>query len=115
MAIAGKTPNSVLTDYNFGTDALTFNTYDYPIGGKMVVGKAEMTEEFKVMLEDGDATAISHVKEKLTRDLVHHILMNKLVEFTSWDEPTLGKRHIAIRAYLAPNDQVKILRLAKQI
>jgi hypothetical protein len=94
---------------------LDFQTYDYAIGGKMIVGKAEMSEEFKMMMEDGDSTAISHVKEKLTRDLVHHMLENKLVEFTSWDEPTLGKRHIAIRAYLAPNDQVRILRLAKQL
>ena len=97
------------------TDDLTFTSWEYAIGGKMVVGKAEMTEEFKVMMDDEDATAISHVKEKLTRDLDHHILENKLVEFTSWDEPTLGKKHIAIRAYLAPNDQVKILRLAKQL
>jgi hypothetical protein len=109
MAIAGKSPHSMFTD------DLTFNTYDYAIGGKMVVGKAEMTEEFKVMMDDGDATAISHVKEKLTRDLVHHMLENKLVEFTSWHEPTLGKRHIAIRAYLAPDDQIKILRLSKQL
>jgi hypothetical protein len=94
---------------------LDFQTYDYAIGGKMIVGKAEMSEEFKMMMEDGDSTAISHVKEKLTRDLVHHMLENKLVEFTSWDEPTLGKRHIAIRAYLAPSDQVRILRLAKQL
>ena len=94
---------------------LTFTTYDYTIGGKMVVGKAEITEDFKLMLEDGDATAISHLKEKLTRDLVHHMLENKLVEFTSWDEPTLGKKHVAIRAYLAPDAQVKILRLANKI
>lgn len=109
MSILGRTPNSMITD-----DA-TFEVYGYAIGGKMVVGKAEMSEEFKVMMEDGDTTAISHVKEKLTRDLVHHMLENKLVEFTSWDDPVLGKKHVAIRAYLAPNDQVKILRLSKQL
>lgn len=109
MSILGKLYNYMITD------DLTFNTYDYPIGGKMVVGKAEMTEEYKVMMDDGDATAISHVKEKLTRDLVHHMLVNKLVEFTSWNDLILGKRHIAIRAYLAPDTQVKILRLSKQL
>ena len=115
MAIVGRTPNSVLADYNFGTDALTFNTYDYPIGGKMVVGKVQMTEEFKVMMDDGDATAIMQVKEKLTRDMVHFIMENKLVEFTQYDDPILSKKHVAIRAYLAPSDQVKILRLSKQL
>jgi hypothetical protein len=106
--------NSVLKDYHFGTDP-TFTSWEYAIGGKMVVGKAQMTEEFKVMMDDGDLTAISHVKEKLTRDLVHHMLENKLVEFTSWDDPILGKKHVAIRAYMAPDDQVKILRLANKI
>jgi hypothetical protein len=106
--------NSVLKDYHFGTDP-TFTSWEYAIGGKMVVGKAEMTEEFKVMMDDGDLTAISHVKEKLTRDLVHHILENKLVEFTHHDNPVTMDRQIAIRAYLAPNDQVKILRLSKQL
>jgi hypothetical protein len=109
MAILGKAFDTMFTD------DLTFASWEYAIGGKMVVGKAEMSEEYKLMMEDGDVTAISHVKEKLTRDLVYHMLENKLVEFTSWDEPILGKKHVAIRAYLAPNDQVKILRLAKQI
>jgi hypothetical protein len=114
MSILGRTPHSVLTDYNFGTDA-TFNVYGYAIGGKMVVGRAEMTEQFKMMMENGDLTAISHIKEKLTRDLVHHILENKLVEFTHHDDPITSRKQLTIRAYLAPNDQVKILRLSKQL
>ena len=81
----------------------------------MVVGRAEMTEDFRMMIEDGDATAIMQIKEKLTRDLVHFILENKLVEFTHHDDPITMRRQMAIRAYLAPNDQVKILRLSKQI
>jgi hypothetical protein len=92
-----------------------FQSYDYAIGGKMVVGRAEMTEDFRMMIEDGDATAIMQIKEKLTRDLVHFILENKLVEFTHHDDPITMRRQMAIRAYLAPNDQVKILRLSKQI
>jgi hypothetical protein len=106
--------NSVLKDYHFGTDP-TFTSWDYAIGGKMVVGRAEMSEDFRMMLEDGDATAIMQIKEKLTRDLVHHMLENKLVEFTHHDDPITMRRQLAIRAYLAPNDQVKILRLSKQI
>jgi hypothetical protein len=106
---------SVLKDYNFGTDKVNFETHDYIIGGKMVVGRATMSEDFRMMIEDGDATAIMQIKEKLTRDLVHHILENKLVEFTHHDNPVTMDRQIAIRAYLAPNDQVKILRLSKQL
>ena len=92
-----------------------FQSHDYAIGGKMVVSKVEMTEEFRMMMEDGDATAIMQIKETLTRDLVQFIMENKLVEFTHYDDPITFRRQIAIRAYLAPSDQVKILRLSKQI
>ena len=92
-----------------------FQSHDYTIGGKMVVGRAEMDESFRMMLEDGDSTAIMQIKEKLTRDLVHYMLENKLVEFTHHDDPITFRRQLAIRAYLAPSDQVRILRLSKQI
>jgi hypothetical protein len=55
------------------------------------------------------------LKEKLTRDMVTFMMKNKLVEFTHRDDPITMIRHLAIRAYLAPSDQVKILRLAKQL
>ena len=74
-----------------------------------------MDEDFRMMMEDGDATAIMQIKEKLTRDLVHHMLENKLVEFTHHDDPITLRRQLAIRAYLAPSDQVRILRLSKQL
>ena len=93
----------------------TFTSWEYAIGGKMVVGRATMSEDFRMKMEDGDATAIMQIKEKLTRDLVHHMLENKLVEFTHHDDPITMRRQLAIRAYLAPNDQVKILRLANKI
>ena len=93
----------------------TFTSWEYAIGGKMVVGRAEMSEDFRMMLENGDATAIMQIKEKLTRDMVSYMLQNKLVEFTHHDDPITMRRQLAIRAYLAPSDQVKILRLSKQI
>ena len=96
------------------TDAM-FQSYDYAIGGKMVVGRAEMDEAFREMMDNGDKTAILQVKEKLTRDLVIYMLENKLVEFTHHDDPITFHRQLAIRAYLAPSDQVRILRLSKSI
>ena len=87
-----------------------FETHDYAIGGKMVTGRAAMTEQFRMMMEDGDANAIKQVKEKLIHQMAEFILENKLVEFTHQDDPITYNRQIAVRAYLAPNDQVKILR-----
>jgi hypothetical protein len=109
MSILGRSYPSMITD------EATFTSWEYAIGGKMVVGRATMSEDFRMMMEDGDATAIMQIKEKLTRDLVQFILENKLVEFTRHDDPMTMDRQIAIRAYLAPSDQVKILRLSKQI
>jgi hypothetical protein len=109
MAILGKSFDSMFTD------DITFQSFDYAIGGKMVVGRAEMDESFVLMMEDGDETAIMQVKEKLTRDLVHFMLENRLVEFTHHDDPSTMKRKLAVRAYLAPSDQVRILRLSNQL
>jgi hypothetical protein len=92
-----------------------FETYDYAIGGKMVVGRAEMNDFHILMLEDGDAATIMQLKEKLTRDMVTFMMENKLVEFTHRDDPITMRRQLMVRAYLAPSDQVKILRLAKQL
>lgn len=96
------------------TDPL-FETYDYAIGGKLVKGTAILSEDFQMMIEDGDQEA----KQKLKSDLIHqmatYMLENNLVEFTTMDDPSTFKRHVLVRAYLAPNDQVRILRLANRI
>jgi len=81
----------------------------------MVVGRAEMSDDYRRMMEDGDEYAIKSVKEKLVRDMVSFMIENRLVEFTHQDDPITFSRKIAVRAYLAPNDQVKILRLANKI
>lgn len=92
-----------------------FQTHDYAIGGKMVVGRAEMDSHYTTLLQDGDADAVKRVKEKLIHDMAQFILENNLVEFTHYDDPMTFRRQIAVRAYLAPNDQVKVLRLANKV
>lgn len=91
-----------------------FKTYDYVIGGKMVVGKATMDEAYSQMLMSDD-DARMHIKKKLISDMAQYILENNLVEFTQQDHPMSMGKTIFVRAYLAPNDQVKILRLANKI
>lgn len=92
-----------------------FQTHDYAIGGKMVVGRAEMDESYTMMLQNGDKDAVKHIKEKLIHDMAQYMLENNLVEFTHVDDPLTFRRKIAVRAYLAPNDQVKVLRLANKV
>lgn len=92
-----------------------FQAYDYAIGGKMVVGKATMSDNYKMLLQDGDEDAKKRVKTELIQQMAQFMLENNLVEFTYYDNPIDFSRQIAVRAYLAPNDQVKILRLANKI
>ena len=92
-----------------------FQTYDYAIGGKLVAGRAEMSEDYRMMVEDGDQEAVFRIKQKLVRDMAEYMLENKLVEFTYQDDPYTLRRHVLVRAYVAPNDQVKILRMANKI
>jgi hypothetical protein len=105
--------------YHGDDEPVTFKSYDYVIGGKLVVGKVTISESFRAMLEDGDKVAKHIAKHKVKLDLVNqmaeYMLENKLIEFTWKDDHITGDRQIVVRAYLAPNDQVKILRLANKI
>ena len=91
-----------------------FTAHDYVIGGKLVVGRVNMDETFAEIVGK-DIDAKKRLKEKLVHDLATYMLENQLVEFTQHDDPITFTKTIAVRAYLAPNDQVKILRLANKI
>lgn len=93
----------------------TFQTYDYPIGGKMVVGRSILTPDFRQAIEDGDREAKYKLKQTMTTQLVEYILEHNLIEFTHQDDHMTGDRAIAVRVYLAPNDQIKILRTSYKI
>ena len=94
---------------------LVFQTYDYIIGGKMVVAKAIVDESFRFAIETGDEDAKKQLKSHLIYQMAEFMLENQLVEFTRYDDPLSCRRQIAVRAYLAPSDQVKILRMANKI
>ena len=81
----------------------------------MVVGRAVMDESYVQMVNGLDHEARMQVKHKLVHDMAEYILANNLVEFTQQDNPYDQTKTVMVRAYLAPNDQVKILRLANKI
>jgi hypothetical protein len=81
----------------------------------MIVGKATMSEDYSNMIGCGDLNAKLFVKKDLLRQLAEHMLENNLVEFTSHQDHITGNTMVAVRAYLAPDDQIKILRLSNKI
>lgn len=95
-------------------EEVTFTTYDYVIGGKMVVGHATYDAGYASLMNT-DVDARQRVKLELANQLATYIIENNLVEFTQMDDPTRMAKRVAVRVYLAPNDQVRILRLANKI
>jgi hypothetical protein len=91
-----------------------FKTYDYTIGGKLVVGRAVIDETYQQLMVS-DQEARQRVKERLVSDMAQHMLENNLVEFMQQRNPMDLTTTVVVRAYIAPNDQVKILRLANKI
>jgi hypothetical protein len=101
----------------WGTDPFAeveFKSYDYAIGGKLVVAHASFSEDYSDMLSY-DADAKYNVKMSLATQMAKYMVDNNLVEFTQIENREFGGKRIAARAYLAPNEQVKILRLANKI
>lgn len=91
-----------------------FMTHDYAIGGKLVVGRTVLEETFAELM-GRDVNAAKQVKQKLAHEIATYMLENQLLEFTQYKDPILFQTHIMVRAYIAPNDQVKILRLANKV
>ena len=90
-----------------------FQTYDYTIGGKLVVGRAVIDESYQhLMLSDAESR--QRVKEKLISDMAQYMLENNLVEFMQQKNVDMTTT-VVVRAYLAPNNEIKILRLANKI
>lgn len=109
-----NTQHTKLTNTTLYQEA-DFQTYDYVIGGKMVVGKAVLTDSYVQMVNGLDHEARMQLKYKLANDMATYMVENNLVEFTQQDDPYTLDKTVMVRAYLAPSEQVKILRLANKI
>jgi hypothetical protein len=91
-----------------------FSAYDYAIGGKMVVGTVIM-DEMEAMKLDDTIGGKAELKERLLYQMVEYILEKNLAEFTVAEDRANGMIKYRVRAYLAPNEQVKILRTAQKL
>jgi hypothetical protein len=95
-------------------DIPLFETHDYIIGGKMVVGRAILDDSF-AQLFTTDVEAVNKLKDNLIHQMAQYMIEHNLVEFTQMKDPISLNTNVAVRAYLAPSDQVKILRLANKV
>lgn len=107
MAIAPTTP-----PWNTGIlyDEENVNYAEYAIGGKLITAQLNIQDSEAILLED-DPKYKDTLKMKLLSMLVEYIMDNKLVEFTQYQDVSTMARTIYARCYIAPDSQVKILKI----
>jgi len=108
MAIANMIANNP-AQFNWADEEFTFNTKDYPIGGKLVGTSLDITfADTDRFLTDEDFK--DAIKGRMATALVKFMIENKLIEFTKIQDPTTGSFRLNARCYVTSDDQVKILR-----
>jgi hypothetical protein len=95
--------NAPEDDYN-----ATFKTLDIPIGGKLVTVTVALTGGQNLSMTDLQAR--NHFKNEIVKLLATYMLENSLVETTQYLDKLDYTKKVNVRCYLAPNDQIKILR-----
>lgn len=105
-------PNSRLTPWprisDYEDDA-SVETTEYAIGGKLVKVTARIDDSETFSLSSDEYKW--ELKRRLAQKLANYMLDNNMIEFTSMQNPQDFGTTVAARAYIAPNDQVNILRL----
>ena len=90
-------------------DTFDFNCKEVAIGGKLVMGKICIPESAGVNFADHEMK--EYVRTSMATKLAEHMVANGLVEFTYMIDHISFDRVVHARCYLAPNEQVKILRI----
>jgi hypothetical protein len=86
----------------------TFKSVDVPIGGKLINVTVSLSHDKSVGMTDIQCR--DHFKRKFVELLATVILENNLVETTHYVDKIDYTKKVNVRCYLAPNDQIKILR-----
>ena len=91
-------------------DNSMLNVQEYAIGGTLIGATLTLTAAEAMQVTDGERR---YIKEKLAVLLAKAMIEKGLVEFTQMDNPSTMGKTIHARCYLAPNDQVRIIRQMK--
>jgi hypothetical protein len=89
--------------------AMTFEIKEHAIGGRMITVKMDVDLVDHVVMNDQDWRKT--IKHRMATQLATVMLDQELVESTVMVDPSSGRHTVAIRCYLAPKDQVRILRV----
>ena len=98
-----------MNDWQRPWDEPVIEYKDYAIGGKMVSVSVRVAEDVMVK-QFSDEQARQYMRQKLCEELAAAILAEGLVEINQAKNPYDFSTKIVARAYIAPDDQVKLLR-----
>jgi hypothetical protein len=104
MAIAQSYPTPSVDWSGFD-----FNYKDVAIGGKLVKGVVRIPESKGVNFAEHELR--EYVRTTMATKLAEHMITNGLIEFTYMIDPITFDRVVQTRCYLAPSEQVKLLRI----
>lgn len=77
------------------------------IGGKLLTVRRDYSPE---LMEAQRTNWKEFVREQLANDLAKYII-DKHIEYTSMNDPLTGIQKVYARCYLAPDEQVRLLRI----
>jgi hypothetical protein len=103
MAI--NTPNWGIDPYS----DFNFTYKDVAIGGKLVTGTIRISND-KMVDVRSEHELKQYLKSSMAQQMSEYMISNGLVEFTQMRDSISFDTIVKARCYLAPNDQVKILR-----
>lgn len=104
MAI--NTPNWGIDPYS----DFNFTYKDVAIGGKLVTGSLRLSED-RMMAVQSDHMLKQYMRTSMATQMGEYMISNGLVEFTQMRDSISFDTIVKVRCYLAPSDQVKILRM----
>jgi hypothetical protein len=90
-------------------DNIDIKYKDYAIGGKMITAKVVVDEQVMVS-RFSDEKAREAMRSTMVAKLAEAMLDNRLCEITQYKNPMDFSTTIVARAYVAPDDMVKLLR-----
>jgi hypothetical protein len=93
----------------FDWNDFNFTYKDVAIGGKLVKGHISLPEA-NMMQISSDEEMREYVRTMMATQLAEYMIAGGLIEFTQMKDNVTLYTTITARCYLAPNDQVKILR-----
>ena len=91
-------------------DDFNFTYKDVVIGGKMVQGTIRVPEH-KIVSYGSEHEFKQFLKTSMAHQMAEYMISNGLIEFTQLRDNVTFDTLVKARCYLAPNDQVKILRM----